>query len=214
MTIYEAIPKIMQSVGAIAKGKRNQKQGYAFRGIDDLYNAIQPALIENGVFIIPKVLESKRYEYQTQSGNANYCVSMRVEYTWYSIDGTSFTSIVEQEAMDSFDKASGKCLSMSMKYTLMQVLCIPTEDIEDSDKHTPEETRPNAKPADKPKDHSFYVETVTRLFLLHDHGMDEKGVADTKAITDSKRQDAAIAWLKTRPLRKAQELTLPWDEPA
>ena len=38
--IYEAIPRIMAAVGAIAKTHTNQQQRYNFRGIDDVYAAL------------------------------------------------------------------------------------------------------------------------------------------------------------------------------
>jgi hypothetical protein len=58
--IYQAIPKVMRSIGAVAKDRKNPQQGYQFRGIDDLLNAAQPAFIEHGVFCVPEVIESAR----------------------------------------------------------------------------------------------------------------------------------------------------------
>ncbi len=53
--------------------------------------------------------------------------------------------------MDSGDKASNKALSIAMKYALLQVFCIPTEDAKDPDADSPKplpkpvtiETKPN-----------------------------------------------------------------------
>ena len=44
MNIYESITKIMEEVPAIGKTKTNKTQGFKFRGIDDVMNALQPLL--------------------------------------------------------------------------------------------------------------------------------------------------------------------------
>ena len=41
--IYETINAVMADVGAIGKEKRNQQQGFMYRGIDDVMNALNPA---------------------------------------------------------------------------------------------------------------------------------------------------------------------------
>ena len=47
MNIYESITKIMEEVPAIGKDKVNKVQGFKFRGIDDVMNALQPLLSKN-----------------------------------------------------------------------------------------------------------------------------------------------------------------------
>ena len=66
--IFSLIPKIMADIGPIAKDRENPQQHYKFRGIDEVYNAIQPVLAEHGVFIVPTVLEKEREERKSQSG--------------------------------------------------------------------------------------------------------------------------------------------------
>ena len=55
--IFSLIPKIMADVGAVAKTRKNQQQGYSFRGIDDLYLALHGPLSTHGVFYASKVLK-------------------------------------------------------------------------------------------------------------------------------------------------------------
>ena len=57
VNIYQAITEIMSEGYAITKGKRNQKQGYVYRGIDDVMNTFQPLLAKHHVFVVPEVLE-------------------------------------------------------------------------------------------------------------------------------------------------------------
>ena len=66
--IYEAISNVMKDVGAVGKNKVNQMQRYNFRGIDDVMNALNPAMIKNHVFVAPTVLEEKREERETATG--------------------------------------------------------------------------------------------------------------------------------------------------
>ena len=46
----------MQDIEAIGKNKKNAQQGYSFRGIDDMYNALQPLFKKHAVFITSNVL--------------------------------------------------------------------------------------------------------------------------------------------------------------
>ena len=40
--IYSKIAAIIADLGAIEKSKNNKEQGFKYRGIDDVYNAIHP----------------------------------------------------------------------------------------------------------------------------------------------------------------------------
>ena len=45
MNIYEAISKCMEDIGAVGKNDKNKTQGFMYRGIDAVMNAINPALV-------------------------------------------------------------------------------------------------------------------------------------------------------------------------
>ena len=51
--------------------------------------------------------------------------------------------------MDSGDKASNKALSIGLKYAMLQVFCIPTEDDKDPDAESPQPKADSMKPAPK-----------------------------------------------------------------
>ena len=68
MNIYEAISRCMEDIGAGGKNDRNKQQGFMYRGIDAVMNAINPALTKNHVFVVPEVLEQQRQERTTQKG--------------------------------------------------------------------------------------------------------------------------------------------------
>ena len=131
--IYSAIVDAMGQINAIAKGRSNSMQNFKYRGIDDVMNELHPILAKCGIFIVPTVLEEQRAEGKTSKGGIIYFTRLKIKFTFYAKDGSFFESVVIGEAMDSGDKASNKALSIGLKYALLQVFCIPTEDDKDPD---------------------------------------------------------------------------------
>ena len=131
--IYKAILGVMEEVGAISKSKKNQQQGFMYRGIDDVMNALQPALIKHGVFVVPNILDQIREERQTKSGGSVTYSICTIKYTFYAEDGSYVESVVIGEGMDSGDKATNKSMAIAFKYACFQVFCIPTEEMKDPD---------------------------------------------------------------------------------
>ena len=141
MNIYESITKIMEEVPAVGKEQVNKQQGFKFRGIDDVMNALQPLLAKNKVFIVPEILEQTREERTTtKGGNLIYSIC-KIKYKFYAEDGSSIEAITIGEGMDSGDKATNKAMAIAMKYALFQVFCIPTEEMKDPDAETPDESK-------------------------------------------------------------------------
>lgn len=152
MNIYEAIADIMKEGYAISKTKRNQQQGFMYRGIDDVMNTFQPLMAERGIFLVPEVLDATREERQTNKGGMLLYSVLRVKYTFYASDGSSISATVVGEGMDSGDKASNKAMAVAMKYAMFQVFCIPTEEMQDPDAETPPPSKPKTeKKPDAPK---------------------------------------------------------------
>jgi len=135
--IYKAMVGVMKDIGPIGKNQRNDAQKYMFRGIDDLYNAIQPAMVNNGVLHIPTVMESEHYEerrvnnYNKESVFTHAIV--RVRHTFYAEDGSSVEAVTTGEAMDTSDKAFNKAQTASYKYALFHIFNIPTEEEKKND---------------------------------------------------------------------------------
>ena len=145
MNIYESITAIMGEGYAITKDKKNQQQGFKYRGIDDVMNTFFPLLSKHKVFCVPEVLECTREERQTnKGGNLIYSI-LKTKYTFFAEDGSYVSAVVIGEGMDSGDKASNKALAIGMKYAMFQVFCIPTEEMIDPDANTPEPSVPKVK---------------------------------------------------------------------
>lgn len=149
--IYEAISNVMAEIGAIGKEKKNQQQGFMYRGIDDVMNALQPALVKHKVFIAPEVISEQREERTTQKGGAMFSVRLEISYKFYTTDGSFIETKVIGEAMDSGDKATNKAMSIAYKYACFQVFCIPTEEMIDPDADAHEPAPKKQTKADKPK---------------------------------------------------------------
>ena len=85
--IFEKIPKIMEEIKAIDKNKRNQQQGFSYRGIDDFYNAANPVLSKYGVFMIPRIINSITKEKKSSRGTPLYHRILTIEYTVPGYEG-------------------------------------------------------------------------------------------------------------------------------
>jgi hypothetical protein len=134
--VYTAILKVMSAVGkaGISKDRQNTQQNYSFRGIDDVYNALNGFLADASLLILPRVMKREVTERVTKSGGAIFYVALDVEFDLVSAeDGSKHTIAMAGEAMDSADKATNKAMSAAYKYACMEVFCIPTEGDNDAD---------------------------------------------------------------------------------
>lgn len=132
--IYALIPQIMKELGHIGKNKTNTHQNYQFRGIEDMYNNIHPVLVKHGVFCVPQVIDSTTETFVNNTGKTSFRVMLRVNHKFYADDGSCVEVITAGEGIDTSDKATNKAMSACMKYAFIELLSIPTSDIEDSDR--------------------------------------------------------------------------------
>jgi len=141
MKVYEKIAAITAELSkiGISKDSKNQSQGYAFRGIDQVYGALSPLLAKHGLCILPRVKDREVIERQNRQGTALFYVTLTVEFDFVAAeDGSKHTVVTVGEAMDSGDKASNKAMSAAYKYAAFQTFCIPTEGDNDADSTTHE----------------------------------------------------------------------------
>ncbi len=163
--IHEKIVDIIGDLEAIPKAQVNATQKFPYRGIDDIYKALNPLLSKHGVFFTPKIIDSKYLEVSTSGGRPMQRVILFVEYTFYATDGSSVTCLVAGEAMDLGDKATSKAMSIALKYALFQTFCIPTEEEakNDPDRHSPLIEEP--KQPKQPKQEIAQISKEKALFL-------------------------------------------------
>ena len=163
--IYSLIGDAMRKMNAVSKDSINQTQGFKYRGIDAVMNALYPVMSELGLFIVPEVLEQTREErtsvktYNNTEKKTTLLYSiLKIKYTMYAPDGSNVSCVVIGEGMDSGDKASNKAMSVGLKYAAFQLFMIPTEEMVDPDAECHE-----VAPKVVKKDAPAKVETAQKL---------------------------------------------------
>lgn len=148
--VYSAIASVAADLAqdGITKNRKNVQQGFQFRGIDDVYNALSPLLAKHKLVILPRMLTREVSERETQKGGTLFSVVVKGEFTFVSAeDGSRHTVEMFGEAMDSGDKATNKAMSAAYKYAAFQAFCIPTQAMDDADEHTPDPVKPKMQNA-------------------------------------------------------------------
>lgn len=141
MSVYKAINAVQAALAkeGISKGRKNQQQGYSFRGVDDIMNVLSSLLAEHQLCILPRIISRECVERTTAKGGLLFYSVVMAEFDLVSaIDGSKHTIATVGEAMDSADKSSNKAMSAAYKYACLQAFCIPTEGDNDADAHSHE----------------------------------------------------------------------------
>ncbi len=134
--VFGAILAVMEAMAkeGIGKERRNQQQGFSFRGIDDVYASLCEKLVAAKLLMLPRVTEERHDERTTKNGGVLIYATLKVDYDLISAeDGSKHTISTVGEAMDSGDKSSNKAMSAAYKYAAIQAFCIPTVGSDDAD---------------------------------------------------------------------------------
>lgn len=168
LDVYKSIAKITGELSkqGISKDRKNQQQGYDFRGIDDIYNTLSGLLAENNLCIFPFCEERNTVERTTKTGGVIFYTTVKMKYKLISaIDGSSVECCTVGEAMDSADKSTNKAMSAAYKYLCLQIFCIPTEGDNDADATTPPPVQPKTAKqptiAERVEKFKKFIETAT-----------------------------------------------------
>ena len=190
--IYRSMLAVMADMEAIGKSQKNAQQGFNYRGIDQVYNALNPLLTKHGIFMTSEVLDKTREERTNKNGTVLAFTCLKMRYHFHAADGSSVATEVEGEGMDSGDKSSNKAMAVAHKYALLQAYCIPTQDMPDPDGEAHEiEPRPAVPaPPPLPEVDAMSAEVLRQAF---------EGAPTLGALNDLvKRNAAAIRALQTQ----------------
>jgi hypothetical protein len=136
LTVVQAWSAVMEDVREIGKGERNKQQGFNFRGIDTVMNAVGPVLRKHGVVVTPYPEHITTSSYETSKGTTMFSAIVKMRYTVRGPAGDSFDGGAFGEAADAGDKAVSKAQSVAYRVFLLQGLTIPTDDPEpDAESH-------------------------------------------------------------------------------
>ena len=187
--VYQCIAQVSGELAksGISKDNKNLQQGYKFRGIDDIYNALAPMLSEVGLVILPRVISRECTERTTKNGGALFYTVVEVEFDFVSSqDNSKHTVKIYGEAMDSADKSTNKAMSAAYKYMCLETFCIPTEGDNDADATTHEvaptihevaKTTPRTKKDVVDEEESLFARSMAKIDSMN---LDELTVALTK----------------------------------
>jgi len=127
--IFKKIIDILVDAQAVGKDQVNKDQGFKFRGIDQVVNAINPLLKKHRVAVLPTRIQQINVE---RFENANKKIVTDavtvVEFTWIAEDGSTFKTEVTGQGRDFADKAVAKSNSVAFRTLLLQSLALPTDD--------------------------------------------------------------------------------------
>lgn len=151
MNIFQALVAAEAAIKNVGKNGKNKFDGYAYRGIDDVMDAVHAAFVEAGVVAIPEVLRKEQVERTSRKGELMIHTTLEVKYTFYAGDGTNVSATVQGEGMDRGDKSINKAMSGAYKYAMFQVLAIPTAEMIDSETESPEIDKPKKASREAPK---------------------------------------------------------------
>lgn len=196
--IYKKLGEVMGKIGAIDKGQKNVQQGFMFRGIDDFMNALHGLMAEAGIIILPSEIEHLQENFETVNKegrkNLQFRTRLHLRFTFVSTeDGSSVTADGWGEAADNGDKGYNKCKSIALKYVLMQMFLVPTKDIADPDKETPDDVQSNATQDDPDLELALLcVKEAKSIAELQKVWADNQGMQNNKAfynaVTNRKNQ--------------------------
>jgi hypothetical protein len=129
-TVEQAWSAVMADIRSIAKSERNKQQGFNFRGIDTVVDAVGPILRDHGVIVYPTAEDIRLSEYDTKTGTHMFSAIVKMAYTVRGPAGDEFRGSTYGEASDAGDKAVSKAQSVAYRVFLLQGLTIPTGDPE------------------------------------------------------------------------------------
>ena len=150
-TLSQALSDITSEVGVIEKKKQSTGVTYAFRGIDEVMNKLNPLLSKHGVTLQNEICSHnlERREVTTSSGYVKNAYVATVHIRLIFSKGTE-KEVWEEVAMseDYGDKAMTQAMSMAYKYAILRKFCILTKDVIDPDGRNPEnDATPKQTPA-------------------------------------------------------------------
>lgn len=141
VSIHASLSAVMADVREVKKGDRNSSQGYAFRGIDAVINAVGPILRKHKVVVVPEVQTVNYRDVTTSGGKPSRECTVTVKYRFYGPSGDYVDCTTPGESLDFGDKGAPKAMSVAYRIALLQALCLPTDD-PDPDSHSYEREQP------------------------------------------------------------------------
>ncbi len=145
-SIHELLPQAMKEIGVVGKGQEfsGGQVRYNFRGIDDALSVCQPVFAKLGITPTAEIVHYESEDvtigkYETPG----YHVKLLMKVTFFAPDGSSESSVMAGEGLDTSDKATNKAMASAFKYALWYTLCVATKELgaDDSDHESPQRSQ-------------------------------------------------------------------------
>jgi hypothetical protein len=165
--IYTALVAVGAELAktGIAKDRKNEAQGFKFRGIDDVQNAISPIFAKQHIVLTIDYADYPDVDRLTGKGATLIYTKVKGTYHFTSaLDGSAVTVTTFGVGMDTGDKGMAKAQTAALKTALLQTFLVPTESTEDADATAPPESIP-APPAG-------FDEWFPRILAVAEQGTD------------------------------------------
>lgn len=180
-SLVERLIAVKKDIGAVGKDGRNTQQGFNFRGIDAVLNAVAGPLMKHGIMAYPsKVISVNRGTATTSKGSVMNTVEVVMQYAFTDGDRTLYFE-APGESFDSGDKATPKAMSVAYRTALIQALSLPT------DEPDPDLDVYNATPIPQKPDEEVIAlfETITDLDFLREFWAEQQVNGRPKAVADA-----------------------------
>lgn len=136
MDVYEALAWVQRELTAVAKTTKQGGPKWAFRGIDDVYNALHPLLGEAGLIITGQAETFHTEDHYWSKGTPKEKMESKavvmVRFRVFASDGSrlpkSLCPLVPAEGVDNSDKGTGKAWSYAYKTAISSMFSLPTDD--------------------------------------------------------------------------------------
>lgn len=125
VSVQTALANIMADMPAIGKDQQmgSGQYGYAYRGIEQITQHLQPLLAKHGVVIAPRAtLISVQPALDAKPGWQDTILS--VEWLVVGPDDSTLTASTVGIGRDNSDKGANKAQSQAFKYLLLHLFCI------------------------------------------------------------------------------------------
>lgn len=136
--IYGALAAIMAEIKSVPKSGYNSHFKYHYTKADDVFTAVRLIMAKHGVVVLPSVVGTPQRRGDT--------LEVTIEYRFTAPDGSAHVVTLTSEGQDKGDKAYYKAYTAGLKYALMMVFLIGSDDGGDPEHDSSE---PVSKPAQR-----------------------------------------------------------------
>lgn len=139
--IYQRMAAALPDVEAVSKSRKNAEQKYAYRGAEDIMNAIHPVLAKHKIFIVQDWEEMIQKDGESSKGSKFTETTMKMVFNFTTDDGSSIAVRVPSQGRDYGDMGVYKCMTMAFKYALAFTFCVPFAQLDGAEDKAPIEAK-------------------------------------------------------------------------